>query len=224
MPHIVGPDIYSKILCAKDEKSAKKGVFISGVFKFIFAIAIGMIALSAIVLYPGLENAYVAIPTAIFGLPVILAGIILAAFVSVMLSSADSCLLSAGTILSIDILRKKNILISRIGILIVGIIALLLALFITNLESFFGVSGILKTLQLAYTIFTAGLTMPVIFGFYKEKTKVTSRGAFWSLILGGIVSVIWLYLAPNGEYAVLVGLAVSIIPLLAFRKKKKQLS
>ncbi len=94
----------------------------------------------------------------------------------------------------------------------------------TNLESFFGVSGILKTLQLAYTIFTAGLTMPVIFGFYKEKTKVTSRGAFWSLILGGIVSVIWLYFAPNGEYAVLVGLAVSIIPLLVFREKKKQLS
>jgi len=224
MPHIVGPDIYSKILCAKDEKSAKKGVIISGVFKFIFAIAIGIIALSAIVLYPGLENAYVAIPTAVFGLPAILAGIILAAFVSVMLSSADSCLLSAGTILSIDIVRKKNILVSRIGILIVGIVALLLALFVTNLESFFGVSGILKTLQLAYTIFTAGLTMPVIFGFYKEKTKVTSRGAFWGLILGGIVSVIWLYFAPNGEYAVLVGLAVSIIPLLVFREKKKQLS
>jgi len=216
--------ISSTALSAKDEKSAKKGVIISGVFKFIFAIAIGIIALSAIVLYPGLENAYVAIPTAVFGLPAILAGIILAAFVSVMLSSADSCLLSAGTILSIDIVRKKNILVSRIGILIVGIVALLLALFVTNLESFFGVSGILKTLQLAYTIFTAGLTMPVIFGFYKEKTKVTSRGAFWSLILGGIVSVIWLYFAPNGEYAVLVGLAVSIIPLLVFREKKKQLS
>ena len=66
--------------------------------------------------------------------------------------------------------------------------------------------------------------MPVIFGFYKKKTKVTSRGAFWSLTLGGLVSVIWLYFAQNGEYAVLVGLAVSIIPLLVFREKKKQVS
>ena len=221
MPHIVGPDIYSKVLSARNQKEAKKGVIIAGVFKFIFALAIGSIALSAIVLYPGLENAYLAIPTAVFGLPEILGGIILAAFLSVMLSSADSCLLSAGTILSVDIIRTKTIILSRIGILFVGIIALLLALFVTNLESFFGVSGILETLQLAYTIFTAGLAMPVLFGFYKQKTKVTSTGALWSLIIGGTVSVIWLYFAPNGEYAVLVGLAVSLIPLVALREKNK---
>jgi len=208
MPHIVGPDIYSKLLSAKNEKTARYGAIFSGVFKFIFAIAIGVIALSAVVLHPGLENVYLAIPTAVFGLSPLLAGIILAAFISVMLSSADSCLLSAGTILSIDIIHKKDVNISRVGILGVGVCALTLALYLDN---------ILSTLQLAYTIFTAGLTLPIIFGFYKEKTHVTSKGAFLSLVFGGSISLIWLNFAPYGEYAVLVGLLVSIIPLLTFR-------
>jgi solute:Na+ symporter, SSS family len=221
LPNLVGPDIYSKILCAYDEKTARNGAILSGLFKVAFAISIAIIALSAIALYPGLENPYTAIPQAISQLPVLLSGIVLAAFVSVMLSSADSCLLSAGTILSVDILKKKTIRISQIGILCVGISSLMLALFISTIESFIGVSGILNTLQLAYTIFTAGLTMPVIFGFYKQKTKATAKGAFYSLILGGTSSILWLYLAPNGEYGVLIGLLLSLLPLTLFRDKTK---
>jgi len=212
MPHIVGPDIYSKILSAKNEKIAKKGAILSGILKLSFAIAIGLIAISALILHPGLSNPYLAIPTAVFGLSPILAGIILAGFLSVMISSADSCLLSAGTILSVDIVRKKNVNISRIGILFVGFGALILALYYGD---------ILKTLQLAYTVFTAGLTLPVLFGFYKEKTRITSKGALWSLIFGGIISILWLNFAPYGEYAVLVGLLVSVFPLLVFRSDKQ---
>lgn len=219
LPNLVGPDIYSKILCSYDKKTARNGSILSGLFKIVFAVSIAIIALSALVLYPGLENPYTAIPLAISQLPVLLSGIVLAAFVSVMLSSADSCLLSAGTILSVDILKKKSIAVSQIGLFIVGISSLLLALFITRIESYIGVSGILNTLQLAYTIFTAGLTMPVLFGFFKQKTKATAKGAMISLILGGTSSILWLYLAPNGEYAVLVGLFLSILPLLVFRDK-----
>jgi len=213
MPHIVGPDIYSKILSAKNEKIAKKGAILSGFFKLSFAIAIGIIAISALILYPGLSNPYLAIPTAVFDLSPFLAGIILAGFLSVMISSADSCLLSAGTILSVDIVRKKNVNISRIGILFVGFGALILALYY---------SDILKTLQLAYTVFTAGLTLPVLFGFYRKKTRITSKGALWSLIFGGIISILWLIFSPYGDYAVLVGLLVSVIPLLVFREVKNE--
>jgi len=212
MPHIVGPDIYSKLLSAKDEKTAKKGAIFSGIFKLIFAIGIAIIALSALILHPDLSNPYLAIPTAVFNLSPIVSGIILAGFLSVMISSADSCLLSAGTILSVDIFKKNNINISRFGILIVGFGAFILAIFLGD---------ILKTLQLAYTVFTAGLTLPIIFGFYREKTRVTSRGAFWSLLIGGSISILWLYFSSFGDYAVLVGLVFSLIPLLMFREGEK---
>lgn len=213
MPHIVGPDIYSKILSAKNENTARKSVILSGFFRIIFAISIGVIALSAIVLVPGLSKskAILAMPMAISGLDPLLAGIILAAFVSVMLSSADSILVASGTVISVDITRKKNVLISRIGILIIGVLALVLALYLQD---------IIETLKLAYTVFTAGLTLPIIFGFYKIKTKVTSRGAFFSLISGGTVALVWFFLNnPFKVDAVLVGLLASVIPLLIFREE-----
>lgn len=209
MPHIVGPDIYSKLLSAKDEKTAKKGAILSGFFKLIFAIGIAIIALSALILHPDLSNPYLAIPTAVFNLSPLISGIILAGFLSVMISSADSCLLSAGTIISVDVFKKNNINISRYGILFVGFGAFALAIFLGD---------ILKTLQLAYTVFTAGLTLPIIFGFYRVKTRVSSKGAFWSLLVGGSVSLLWLYFSSFGDYAVLVGLLFSIIPLLVFRE------
>ncbi len=213
LPHIVGPDIYSKILSAKDEKTAKTGTILSGILKLVFAISIAIIALSAIILYPNLTNPYLAIPIAIVNLSPIIGAIIIAAFVSVMLSSADSCLLSAGTILNIDILKNKNINISRIGILTVGVFALILALYLDD---------VLKTLELAYTVFTAGLTIPILFGFYKEKTSVTSNGAFFAFTLGGGISITWFFLNnPFNLDAVIIGMIFSIIPLLILRKNDK---
>jgi SSS family solute:Na+ symporter len=215
LPHVVGPDIYSKILSAKNEQTAKTASILSGIFKFIFAIAIGIIALSATVI-PSIQQQItapaLAIPLAISTLPPLLSGIVLAAFLSVMMSSSDSCLLSAGTIVSVDIIKKQSILISRLGILGISIAALALALYHSLLGS------ILNTLQLAYTVFTAGLTLPVLFGFYKEKTKASSTGAKWSLILGGGSSLILLQIQSVADYAVVIGLFISLIPLLVFRK------
>lgn len=213
MTHIVGPDIYSKILSAKDDRTVRYGTIFAGFFKFIFAISIGIIAISAIVLVPGLasDQSALALPLAITQLNPIIAGFILAAFVSVMLSSADSVLISAGTVLSVDIFQKKNIVISRVGILIIGFLALVLSLYFMN---------IINTLKLAYTVFTSGLTLPIIFGFYKNRTGVTSEGAFFSLILGGSISLIWFILDSPYIDAVLIGLIFSFFPLILFRNKK----
>jgi SSS family solute:Na+ symporter len=214
MPHIVGPDIYSKILSAKNEKTARNATILAASFKLIFAIAIALLALasSAIpsikeqITTPGLT-----IPIAISTLPTILAGLVLAAFLSVMISSADSCLLSAGTIFSVDIFKNNSIRTSQLGIIVVGLSALLLAIYHTLLGS------ILDTLELAYTVFTSGLTLPVIAGLYKEKTKVTTKGAMYSIIFGGSVSLISLQFSILSTYAVLIGLTASLIPIVVFR-------
>ena len=67
-------------------------------------------------------------------------------------------------------------------------------------------------------MFTSGLTFPILFGFYKKKTKVTSFGALMSLVCGGGISLVWLlYNHPLGIDAVLIGMIVSIIPLIVCR-------
>jgi SSS family solute:Na+ symporter len=216
MPNMIGPDVYSKILSARDEKTARYGAVFSGIFRIIFAICIAIIALSAIFIVPDLppEEAVLAMPKAVKQLGPILGGTILAAFISVMLSSADSVLISAGTILSVDIFRKKKILISRIGMIFIGIIALLLALYLND---------IIKTLTLAYTLFTAGLTIPILFGFYKERTRTSTNGALISLIFGGMISLIWFFFNnPYNIDAVIIGMIVSVSLLLIFREGKNE--
>jgi SSS family solute:Na+ symporter len=212
MPHIVGPDIYSKILSAKNEKTARNGCLLAGGFRLLFAISIAIIGLSSIILVPNLSynEAVFAMPIAITQLGPFLAGPILAAFISIMLSSADSVLLSAGTVLSVDITKKKSVIVARAGILIIGVLSLLLALYL---------SDIIETLKLAYTVFTSGLTFPIIFGFYKNKTYVTSTGALLSLFSGGLTSLVWFFLKnPYNIDAIIIGMLCSLIPLIILRK------
>jgi solute:Na+ symporter, SSS family len=219
LPHVVGPDIYSKILSSKNTYHARIGTILAGLFKILFAFSIGVIALAATVLpsvQESITNPYQAIPLAISTVHPFIAGILLAAFLATMMSTADSCLLSAGTILSVDIIKNNKVITSQLGILIIGIFALLLAIYYSLLGT------ILDTLQLAYTVFTAGLTVPVLFGFYKEKTKATAKGALLSLILGGGSSVIFLQIEPISDYAVLIGLLVSVVPLVVFRNGKEK--
>lgn len=214
MPHIVGPDIYAKLLCAKNEKTARNATLLSASLKLVFALAIALIALAATVnpmIQEQVTTSAMAIPLALSTLPTILAGIVLAAFLSVMISSADSCLLSAGTIFSVDIFKNNSISTSQHGIIFTGISALILAIYHSLLGS------ILDTLELAYTVFTAGLTLPVIAGLYQKRTKVTSQGAIYSIFFGGSTSIIILQIPQISTYAVLIGLTASLLPLMVFR-------
>ena len=50
--------------------------------------------------------------------------------------------------------------------------------------------GIISSLFLAYTIFTSGIVIPVIAGFYKDRLKVNSIGALAAIIGGGGTALI----------------------------------
>ena len=49
--------------------------------------------------------------------------------------------------------------------------------------------GIIKSLLLAYTVFTSGIVIPVIAGFYKDRLKVTPSGAIAAIAGGGITAL-----------------------------------
>src|SRR4030043_425404 len=99
-------------------------------------------------------------------------------------SLLSSCLLNQGVILTQDIIKrfhpllseKKTILLTRFNIIILGLLALGLAMIL---------KGVISSLLFAYTIFTCGLVIPVIAGFYKDRLKATSQGALAALIGGG---------------------------------------
>jgi len=215
--YIVGPDIYTRLFCAKEEKVAQKSAFLCAFLFLPLAFAITLIGMGAKVLYPGI-SAEQALPQVINGvLSPGLSGLILAALVAALMSSADTCLLSQSVILTEDIFKRfcpffnegKTVLLTRFSILVLGLMALGLAI---------ALKRVISSLLFAYTIFTCGLVIPVIAGFYKERLKVTPQGALVALIGGGVTGLLGkipgLDIPLKGDLP-LIGFAISAILLFA---------
>jgi SSS family solute:Na+ symporter len=182
---LAGPDIYSRILSAKDSNTAKKGVFAAACMIMLIAVAVTLIGVYAKGVNPGIAPEGAFLDLAMNILPESLKGLLLAALLAAVMSSADTCLLTSGVILSADVLKplfyrdideKKELKYTRIIILLLGIFSLSTALYI---------DGIIKSLLLALTVYTSGIIIPVVFGFYREKLSLNAAGAVSACIAGG---------------------------------------
>ncbi len=189
LTYVVGPDMYSRLFCARDGKVARASAFWTALLIIPFAFGITLIGMGASVLFPQIapEQAF---PTVIKEvLPPFLGGIVLAALLCAVMSSADTCLLSASTILTVDILKplrpslsqEKILPLSRWGIVVLGLGSLALAVTL---------KGVISALLFAYTVYTCGLILPVIAGFYKSRLKVTPVGALVAIVGGGSAALI----------------------------------
>jgi SSS family solute:Na+ symporter len=227
--YVVGPDIYTRLFCAKEEKTAQVSAFLAAFLFIPLAFAVTLIGMSAKVLYPQIA-AEQAFPRVIAGvLSPGLSGLILAALVAALMSSADTCLLSQSVILTEDIFKRfhsslderKTILLTRLSLIVLGLTALGLAIVL---------EGVISSLLFAYTIFTCGLVVPVIAGFYKERLKVTPQGALAALTGGGIIGLLGKIPGldiPLKEDLGLIGFAISAILLFGvsfLARKSKQLA
>jgi len=189
LTYVVGPDMYSRLFCAKDIKTARVSVFWTALLIIPFAFGITLIGMGASALFPQISPEQ-AFPTVINEvLPPFLGAVVLAALLGAVMSSADTCLLTASTILTVDIVgrfkpslsQRKILSLSRWGIVVLGLCSLLLALTL---------KGVINALLFAYTVYTCGLILPVIAGFYKNRLKVTPIGALVAIIGGGSVALI----------------------------------
>ena len=190
MAFLVGPDIYSRLFCARSPETARRSTLITALTMIPLAFLITGIGLLARVLLPGIaaENAF---PSLIMSIvPNGLNGLVIAALLAAVMSSADTCLLTTSTIITADIINplsgshipeKKLLFMSRIGIVIIGIISVGISLLMKN---------IISSLFLAYTVYSAGIVLPILFGFYSKKLNLTSTGAVAAVIAGGGLGLI----------------------------------
>jgi SSS family solute:Na+ symporter len=208
--YIVGPDIYSRLFCARDEKVARASVLWAALIAIPVAFVIVLIGMGAKVLFPEIASEQ-AFPTVIENLlPVGVSGLVVAALLAAIMSSADTVLLTTSTILSQDIYKRispdmserKSLIVSRLGVVIIGVLALVVAL---------ELKGVISSLLLAYTIFTSGLVVPVVAGFYKDKLKVNSIGAISAIIGGGGTALV--INRVGVEHLELLGFGVCIVLL-----------
>ncbi len=187
---LAGPDMYSRILSARDKRSAQKSVFIAASAIALLAVMIVTIGLYSRMIAPGIEPETSFQYLIINATPAAFQGVVFTALLAAFLSTAATCLLTSGIILTNDILNPvifKNSLddmhklfMTKKIIIFYGICSLLIALYI---------NGIIKSLLLALTVYTAGIVLPVIFGFYRERLGLNHRGAMAGIITGGTAAI-----------------------------------
>lgn len=185
--------IVQRTLGARDEWAAKAGTLFGGVLKFFIPILVVLPGLIALRLVPDLEDAdkaYAQLMTIL--LPAGLRGLVFAAFLAAMMSSVDSILASAATLVTRDCLMAwSHLAPSPRRLLAIGRAVTVLLL----------VGGI----GLAATMETE-----LFAGIYEilQSSLAIIQGPTWALLVMGMF---WRRATPMGGLAGLVaGLALSI--------------
>lgn len=183
LPYLAGPDIYSRVLCARDVTAARRAALVAAAavvpISFMLA-ALGMLIRAR---FPAIA-AEAALPTAVSQLvPPGLAGLILAGFLAAVMSSADTTLISASTILSLNVFgaggnlsRARELRLTRLALLGVGGAAWAIAGF---------ERGVISALLLAYTVFVGGVVFPTLASFLGGRARVSPQVAMAAVIVGG---------------------------------------
>ncbi len=205
-----------RIVAARDVKTAQRGFFLTGIpIEWpLFAIGSTMIGLFARYLIPDLTDPELATPMIIMQLlPAGVAGLVIAAYIAAVMSSADSCLMGPVAIFTNDIYKRyikpdsselHLVRVARYATLILGILAIVTAYLIPN---------VLDLIIYAYTFGSAGIFFPMLGLLFWKKT--TAKGAFWSMLLGGSSAVIYSIIGePFGFAASILGWIIGLPTLV----------
>lgn len=188
LPYLVGPDIYSRVLCARNDQVARRSALLAGLVVIPLSFLLSFFGVLARAQFAGIP-AEAALPETLSVLiPGGLRGLIVAGFLGAVMSSADTCLISASTILSLNVIRplygaskEQHLRVTRGALLAVGGAAWLIA----SLQQ-----GIISSLLLGYTVFVGGVVFPTLASFYQERLKITSTGALWAIVVGGGTAIL----------------------------------
>lgn len=206
-----------RIIAARDEKTARRAFLLTGVpIEWpLFAVGSTLIGLIARMLFPDLDDPELATPTVIMELlPAGLAGVVVAAYIAAVMSSADSCLIGPVAIFTNDVYKKhlrpdaserSLVRVARTATLVLGVLAIGIAYLVPN---------VLDLILYAYTFGAAGIFFPMLGLLFWKRT--TARGAFWSMLAGGGLAIAWTVAGEPFGFAAsytgwVVGLPVLVI-------------
>lgn len=213
LPHLVGSDVYGKLLSCRDERTARRAALLAAGSKVVFGFSVAAIALAARKALPSMPSSE-ALPAAILGFaPPAAAALVLVALVATMQTSADVVLLSACAVSVRDLApallgRSLGVAAARALAPVYGALGLLVALALK--------SNVLETLKLGYSIFAAGIILPVLAALLLPRATVPARGAIVAMIAGGAVAAAGRLIPglARGVDPVLLGTAVNLAILL----------
>ncbi|MFI8481225.1 sodium:solute symporter [Pseudomonas sp. NPDC078700] len=209
----IGQDIWQRVFTARSEKVAKVSGTAAGMYCILYGLAAAVIGMAAKVVLPDLANANDAFASIVqASLPDGIRGLVIAAALAALMSTASAGLLAASTTAAQDLwplLSKRthtseSAHINRVFTLVLGALVLAIALV---------VSDVISALTMAYNLLVGGMLIPLLGAIYWK--RATTAGAITSMALGSLTAAVFMFtdgLAANTPiyYSLAVG-AVSFI-------------
>ncbi|MDN5804431.1 MAG: sodium:solute symporter [Microlunatus sp.] len=210
---LIGQDIWQRVFTARSPKVARYAGIGCGVYCLIYAVAGALIGASGRVIVPGLANrddAYVSIAEA--ALPPGLTGLVLAAALAAVMSTASGSLIATATVARQDLvapLRKHQtreggdeVAGNRYYVMAFGVVVIVIASLIKD---------VVAALTIAYDVLVGGLLVPIIGGLLWR--RATAQGALVAIVLG-TVGTLGTMIYKGDIYAnepIYVGLGLAVI-------------
>ncbi|MCB0570451.1 MAG: sodium:solute symporter family protein [Phaeodactylibacter sp.] len=222
----VGMTLYQRIYACRDEKTAQRAWYLAGLFEYPVMAFMGVLLglFSRVAADQGMfEHLGYGSPSSMdaeMGLPLLLrtvlpvglTGLMLSAYFSAIMSTADSCLMAASGNVVTDILEKafpfgnddkKVLRASQLTTLGIGCAALFIAMNMQN---------VLELMLLSYAFMVSGLFVPVLGAMFWKRSTPTA--AFWAMLVGGGTTLALIVLKtelPFGLDANVAGLSASAL-------------
>jgi SSS family transporter len=210
---VATPEKLVRLYSMKDMRHLRRGVLFAFVAATGLNLVIFVIALAAIVLFPGLPTGDLAMPlVARAVLPPLLGALLLAAILSAIMSTVSALMLVAASALARDLYGtfrpastdRERILVGRVGVLLVGTAPLALIL------SGVGRGELVQFIVLLYTaVMASSFFVPVVLGVYWP--RATKAGALASMAGGVVTCFAWKLYGAVDIDPVLPGLLVSLM-------------
>ncbi|MCB0657084.1 MAG: sodium:solute symporter family protein [Saprospiraceae bacterium] len=233
----IGMTLYQRIYACRDERTAKKAWLIAGLFEWPVMAFLGTLLglFGRIALEQGLLagmgyhsvadiDSEIALPVFLRHiLPVGLMGLVMSAYFSAIMSTADSCLMAASGNLMTDIIRPfhhklgDSIRASQLFTLIIGVLAILIAL---------QMQQVLEIMLYSYAFMVSGIFVPVLMLLINQKHSALA--AILSMIAGGVTTLALILTGinlPLGLDPIVFGIAASLLvfQVAAFMDKRFQI-
>jgi SSS family solute:Na+ symporter len=204
---MIGQDIWQRIFTGRDEKVMRTGTIVAGVYCIFYGIVGALIGAAAKVVLPNLSNpdeAFAQVTEAV--LPTGLTGLVLAAALAAIMSTASAALLATSTILANDLLSlvrpvKNALVATRVTTLFVGAAVVGVSLIVND---------VVGALTVAYDLLTGALFVPIVLGLLWSRG--TARAAVASMAVSSVVVVV--LLLTSGLYSndpIIYGLLSSLV-------------
>jgi SSS family solute:Na+ symporter len=211
---LIGQDIWQRVFTARSPGVARWAGAAAGVYCLLYGVAGALIGMGASVLIPGLEerdDAFTAVVDAT--MTPVLAGLVLAAALAAVMSTASGALIANATVLGQDILQRlrgrapaggdaDHVRGNRLLIIALGAVVIVISCLLQD---------VVAALTIAYDILVGGLLVPILGGLVWRRGTIV--GAVAAMAVGTVATLATMVVVGDiyANQPIYVGLAAGLV-------------